>query len=126
VVAEVGDGDVVGLALAGATTSEQTHDPAVAEEFPIDLHSLQVAPEWQRQGVGRKLVAEVARLFSGDGVSGLMVRVLVDNPNVGFYERLGARRIGVQPYDWEGYATEEIVFGWGGLAGFFERSGDVG
>jgi hypothetical protein len=41
-----------------------------------------------------------------------LVSVLPENPYVGFYGHLGAVRVGSQPYVWEGYATEELLFGW--------------
>ncbi len=111
-VAEDERSGVIGLAMVGETTSSRVRDQSVAEQYPYDLHSLQVDPLWQRRGVGRRLVSGVADVLSNEGASHLLIRVLGDNPNRTFYERLGAVRIGSQPYDWEGYKTEEILYGW--------------
>lgn len=46
------------------------------------------------------------------GSSGLLVNVLSANLNVAFYEKLGATLIGTEPYDWEGFNTEELVYAW--------------
>jgi GNAT superfamily N-acetyltransferase len=112
IVAESGVDGVIGLALVGRTTAVHANDPRVLDRYPNDLHSLQVSPEWQGKGVGRRLVSRVAELLVEQGETGLLVRVLPENPNVGFYGHLGAVRVGSQPYVWEGYATEELLFGW--------------
>jgi GNAT superfamily N-acetyltransferase len=92
--------------------SPDDYEPAITSPYTHELLSLQVAPSWQRQGVGRRLLARVADEIGKENVTHLLVRVLVDNPNVAFYERLGAIPIARRPYDWEGYETEEILFGW--------------
>ena len=117
-VAESGVDGVIGLALVGRTTAEHANDPRVLDRYPNDLHSLQVSPEWQGRGVGRGLVSRVAELLVEQGETGLLVRVLAENPNVGFYERLGAVRVDSQVYDWEGYLAEELLYGWS-LGDFF-------
>ena len=50
------------------------------------------------------------------GEATLAVRVLEPNPNRSFYMRLGARAIGMQPYDWAGFATREVIYGWPDIA----------
>lgn len=111
-VAESASGEVVGLALLGETAAREGQAADLIAPFPYELRVLNVAPAWQRRGVGRRLVARVAAAVSRQGGARLLVAVLVDNPNVAFYERLGAVRLGSRPYDWEGYATEELLYGW--------------
>jgi hypothetical protein len=50
-----------------------------------------------------------------EGAHGLLVRTLADNPYKAFYERMGAVPVGTQPYNWEGYETEELLYGWDDL-----------
>ena len=101
---------VIGLALLNKRSdSDDSHDFDV---FSWELRTLQVDPAWQRQGIGRRLVSRVAAQVWQEGARHLLVRVLAENPNRAFYERLGARRLGTKPYDWEGYQTEEILYGW--------------
>ena len=99
------ESEVIGLAIDG-------YEPSIASRYSHELLSLQVAPFWQRHGVGRRLLSRIADELGKEKGTHLLVRVLVDNPNVAFYERLGATRIGKRPYEWEGYQTEEILFGW--------------
>jgi GNAT superfamily N-acetyltransferase len=110
-VAEAAE-EVIGLAMSAEITSEDHYEPWIASRYGHELLSLQVTPVWQRQGVGRRLVSRVADELGKEDATNLLVRVLVDNPNVAFYEWLGATEIGRHPYDWEGYKTEEILFGW--------------
>ena len=103
---------VIGLAMLCEITPEDDYEPFIASRYSHELRSIQVAPLWQRQGVGRRLLARIADELGQEQATHLLVRVLVDNPNLAFYERLGATRIGKRPYEWEGYETEEIILGW--------------
>ena len=104
--------EVIGLAMLCEITPEDDYEPFIASRYSHELRSIQVAPLWQRQGVGRRLLSRIADDLGQEQVTHLLVRVLVDNPNLAFYERLGATRIGKRPYEWEGYKTEEIILGW--------------
>lgn len=106
------ENEVIGLAMLSEITPDYGYEPSIASRYSQELLSLQVAPLWQRQGVGRRLVARIAVELGKQNITHLLVRVLADNPNVAFYERLGAVRVGSRPYEWEGYETEEIILGW--------------
>lgn len=111
-VAESKTDGVIGLVMSGKTRDRNIHNADILKQFPRELFTLQVDPAWQRRGLGRHLVYQTAQALKQEGLSQLLVRVLVDNPNLTFYEHLGAVRLGSGPYDWEGYHTEEILYGW--------------
>jgi GNAT superfamily N-acetyltransferase len=115
-VAEI-ENEVIGLAMVSQITPEDNYEPLIGSRYSHELLSIQVSPLWQRQGVGRHLRSRIAVELGKEKATRLLVRVLVDNPNVAFYERLGAIRIGKRPYDWEGYETEEIILGWEDIGG---------
>ena len=119
VVAEL-DGAVVGRALAGRDSRSVTSDE-IAARFPRDLTALHVDPSHLGRGIGRRLVGNVAGLLCDEGAGGLLVRTLADNPFKVFYGRMGAELLGSQPYDWEGYATHELLYGWDDLAALAAR-----
>jgi ribosomal protein S18 acetylase RimI-like enzyme len=62
------------------------------------LHHLAVAPAWQGNGVGRRLVAEVEARLRTHGCAKINLHVEPDNVEVaGFYDRIG-------------YVRRELVF----------------
>ena len=105
-VAESDSGDVIGFAAAGQEREQQTG--AVGEIFAIYL-----LKEYQGQGLGKQLFLEAARNLKREGYQSMMLWVLADNPNSGFYEAMGGaatKRKGIQigqdtldeiAYEWE-------------------------
>lgn len=102
--AQTADGRVAGCALGGP----QLNEPPFAGE----LFMMGVLPPHQGQGIGKGLVAAVARRLATAGIHSMCVRVLRANPNTAFYEHLGARTIREEPYDWNGVTLPQVVYGW--------------
>ncbi len=106
IVAEVAPAGLVGFAVGGRARGE----PPLG--YDGELISIYLLPEHQRKGIGRELVRRVARALLGAGYRGLIVRVLSANPARLFYERLGARSLGVDWVNIGGQDLEETVYGW--------------
>jgi N-acetylglutamate synthase-like GNAT family acetyltransferase len=62
----------------------------------LHLQSLAVDPVWQRQGIGRTLVAHVAELARSLGASRLSLYTVVETGNVIIFERLGFRVVSTE------------------------------
>jgi GNAT superfamily N-acetyltransferase len=62
-------------------------------ECELDL--MFVADAFQRRGIGRTLFADMAAAAHGRGYASLLI--VSHPPAAGFYERMGARRAGVEP-----------------------------
>jgi GNAT superfamily N-acetyltransferase len=60
-VAEVARTDAIGLAMARRRSADTSIDPEIAKGYGQELVTLQVDPAWQRRGVGRELVAVIAK-----------------------------------------------------------------
>lgn len=103
-VAQEPGGRVIGYALAGPVDD----DP----QFQAELFTLNMLPARQRQGVGRRLVVEIARRLAEQGIHSLKVGVLRINPNRPFYERLGGEYLYDRPHTWEGVVFPECFYGW--------------
>ncbi len=88
-----------------------SHDSELAN-YESELNVLMVDTPWQRQGIGRQLIARAAAELWCQGVKSMLVGVQVDNPNRAYYKHLGGRLVGRRPLDWAGYQTEEILYGW--------------
>lgn len=85
-IAELESGSVGGFALFCANYSTFLAQPG------IWLEDLFVRPEYRAQGIGRMLLAELARLSVARGCGRLEWAVLDWNePSIGFYKSLGAR-----------------------------------
>ena len=98
--------------LVGGYTSGVFSDAAIAAVYPREIVSLHVAPEWQHRGVGRSLVRTASDWLITRNAKTVAVRALEPNPNRAFYVRLGAEEVASQPYDWAGFVTREIIYGW--------------
>lgn len=85
-VAESNSGGVVGLALLNRISQPNDTDQFFNREYSHELRSIQIHPTWQQQGIGQRLVSRVANKVIHDGSINLLVRMLVENPNMGFYE----------------------------------------
>jgi ribosomal protein S18 acetylase RimI-like enzyme len=113
-VAETDEGRVVGCAMGGPQEGEPP--------YQAELYVLNILPAYQRHGLGRRLVACTAARLAAAGMRSMLVRVLSMNPNRAFYERLGARFIREEPYDWDGVLMQESVYGWPSTAGLIGNS----
>lgn len=61
--------------------------------FEGQLNKIYLLREYQRLGLGRRLVGEVARRFLSQGVSSMFLFGEAANPSNAFYEALGAEKL---------------------------------
>ena len=107
---ETGSGDVVGLASGGP---ERTGD----ETYRGELYLVYLLEEHQRRGLGRRLVAAVARRLVEDGFGSMLLWVARDNhPACRFYEALGGEPVGSRTIDIAGTGVAEVAYGWQDVA----------
>jgi len=85
-VAEDARGELVGFAKG------TRHDGGVPG-FAGELNKIYVLRRFQRHGLGRWLVAQVARRFLTEGVTSMLLLGDAKSPSNGFYEHLGAERL---------------------------------
>lgn len=109
------DGEVIGFA-AGNMLREPRYD------LDAELSAVYLRPAFQRAGIGRRLVQEVARAQRAHGATGLIVWVIARN-KIGraFYESLGGELLVEQPFQWDGMDLVEAGFGFDDLAALSER-----
>ena len=86
--------------------------------FSGEVFTLYVAPDWQNQGIGRRLMIALFRRLVAVGRRSAIVWVLRDNPSRFFYERLGARQVSRRAFAVGGSAVEAVAYGWRDLPGF--------
>jgi ribosomal protein S18 acetylase RimI-like enzyme len=86
--------------------------------FTGEVFTLYVAPDWQNQGIGRRLLIALFRRLVVAGRHSAILWVLRDNPARFFYERLGAQQVARKSLAVGGAAIEATAYGWRDLPGF--------
>ncbi len=82
-----------------------------------ELTAVYLLPEWQRAGIGRRLVQKVARTLQAQGSDSLLVWVIADNTMArNFYEELGGALLVKQKFNWDGLELMEAGYGWQNLS----------
>ena len=93
--------------------------------FDAELSAVYLEPEYQRQGLGRRLVARVAAAQRSHGATGLLVWVIAGNKAARtFYETLGAELLLEQPFNWDGMDLVEAGYGWRDLPALVGSGGE--
>lgn len=83
-VIERRDGQLIGFAKG----TRSAHP-----EFSGQLNKIYLLREYQRLGLGRRLVGHVARRFLSQGISSMILFAEPQNPSCAFYEALEAERL---------------------------------
>jgi ribosomal protein S18 acetylase RimI-like enzyme len=104
-VAEKKSNEIVGFITGG---DESQRDWIYSGE----IYTLYVQKDYQRQGVGLKLVAALANQLKGLGVFAMQVRVLKQNPNRRFYECINGIALCTQRLLFAGTILDAVVYGW--------------
>lgn len=86
--------------------------------FSGEVFTLYVAPDWQNQGIGRRLLIAMFRRLVAAGRRSAIVWVLRDNPSRFFYERLGAQQVSHKRLAVGGAAVDAVAYGWHDLPGY--------
>ena len=104
-VAEDGDGSVVGYSL-----SRIVEDPIGAGE----VAALHVLPSLKKSGIGRKLLKQSVSELITRGVTSIVIWTLVNNPSRGFYEHFEGQYFTEK--DWNidelNFSTKEVCYLW--------------
>lgn len=85
-VIERQNGDLVGFAKGVPYTGD-------LRGFAGELNKIYLLREYQRLGLGQRLVGHIARRFLTQGISSMLLFGEAQNPSNGFYEALGAERL---------------------------------
>ena len=107
-VAEV-NGRVVGWAVGGPNREADT-------DHTGELYVIYLLPEYQRRGIGLKLIVTTAAWLLDRGLRSMIVWVLAANwPARRFYEALGGAYLREQQINIGGTLLPEVAYGWSDL-----------
>lgn len=122
-VAVADDGALMGVGMCGPPHPWEADEPARLAVPTGEVLALYVAPEHQRHGAGRALVEHLADFLASQGISRLIIGVLVANTAArAFYESLGGHFIGVRDHVDEEVVLDEAVYEWRDLTTTAEAS----
>ena len=104
-VAEDESRRIVGFASGGPR-----HDGDAV--YAGELYAIYLLRVWQGQGVGRRLVAAVARTLAERDMRSMLLWVFAENPARRFYEALGGQYLAEQQFELGGRMLTEVGYGW--------------
>ena len=110
------NGQIVGFTAGGAERSGKYH-------YQGEVYALYLLAAYQRQGIGRQLVAAVVEQMANVGMKSLLIWVLTENPARHFYEALGGVVAASQLVTIGGVSYEETGYGWSNVDMLFKRRG---
>jgi ribosomal protein S18 acetylase RimI-like enzyme len=108
------DGNILGFGSCGRNRS--------GAEFAGEVFTLYVAPDWQNQGIGRRLLLTLFERLAAQGCGSAIIWVLRDNPGRFFYQRLGGREVQHKIFAVGGKRIEAAGFAWRDLPRYLETA----
>ncbi|HEX2081465.1 MAG TPA: GNAT family N-acetyltransferase [Longimicrobium sp.] len=81
------DGELVGFAQANGYAEPDQPD------YGGELNKIYLLREYQRRGLGRRLMGRVARRFLDQGITSMLLFADAGNPSCAFYEALGGEKL---------------------------------
>ena len=86
-------------------------------ELDAELSAVYLKRDYQRAGLGHRLVGAVVEAQRAQGATGMIVWTIAGNkPARAFYEQLDAELLIEQPFQWDGMDLVEAGYGWRDLA----------
>ncbi|MFJ7511829.1 GNAT family N-acetyltransferase [Peribacillus simplex] len=104
-VAENNEGKVVGFISGGKRETNQVEDSG-------DLTAIYILENYQRMGIGKKLIKELFLKFEELGFKTIFVEVLEDNKSRYFYEAFGAELLKTEKIKMAGAELNLLVYVW--------------
>jgi GNAT superfamily N-acetyltransferase len=105
VVAENEQDELAGFASSGA----KREGP---QAYAGEVYAIYILQPYQKQGIGRKLLAASAQRLIENEMASMLLWVLADNPARGFYEHLGGQWLEEKSIEIGGVALLEVAYGW--------------
>ena len=80
-----------------------------------EVYLLYVEPDFQNQGLGRRLLDALFRQLHADGFDTAVLWMLAENPTRFFYEGLGGELVGQRTDTFAGVDVDEVAYAWSDL-----------
>jgi ribosomal protein S18 acetylase RimI-like enzyme len=116
-VAVHGEDGVIGFGSCGTARGQPN--------FTGEIFTLYVAPDWQNQGVGRRLLLAMFGRLAAQGHGSAVIWVLRENPARFFYQRLGGKEVRRKLIPFNRNKLPASGYGWHDLPGFLAANVDA-
>jgi ribosomal protein S18 acetylase RimI-like enzyme len=113
-VAEVEGRGIVGFADFGDPRGE-------IEGYDGELYSIYILPEFQRRGIGRRLVKLGVGFLMANSRRSMYLLTLQASPYRTFYDKLGGRIVRKRQIRIEGLPYTELIYAWSDLTALADR-----
>jgi ribosomal protein S18 acetylase RimI-like enzyme len=110
-IAENDDGKIVGFINGGAERTGRYL-------YYGELYAIYLLEDYQRQGLGKKLVLQLTEVLKEQKFKNMLVWVLNDNPSKRFYESLNPEKVDEKTINIGGVDLVEVAYGWSHLSAF--------
>jgi len=104
-VAADNSGEIIGFVRGGPIHFD---DP----EYTAEIYTLYLLKSQQGHGLGRGLLAAIAKRLRQDGHTNLFLWTHVRNPARGFYEKLGGVAVRTTQRTLKGIVYDDVGYGW--------------
>lgn len=82
-----------------------------------EINAIYLRPQWQRCGIGKRLLHKAARSLQAMGCNSCVIWVIDGNSQArNFYEELGGEILVEQDFNWDGLELTEVGYGWQDLS----------
>ena len=109
-VAETQEPRIVGFACGGLESEG-------SQSYRGEIYSIYLLQDYQRMGLGRRLLLSVARQLLKDGLGSVLLWVFEDNQGARqFYESLGGEVVRRKEINIGGADLVEVAYGWKDIA----------
>ena len=83
--------------------------------YPAEVYTLYVLPDWQDQGIGRRLLIALFDEIAAKGAHSAFLWVLSRNPTRFFYEAMGGAPVAERQERFAGALLDETAYAWSDL-----------
>ena len=97
--------EIVGFVTGGKESSGSL-------AFDAEVYTLYILPDYQRRGIGNRLLRAVADALHSAGSGSLVIWVLKGNPAVEFYRKMGGMQVAEKTTPLGDTRYPEVAFGW--------------
>ncbi|WP_053220484.1 GNAT family N-acetyltransferase [Virgibacillus senegalensis] len=104
-VVEKEDGDIIGFVSGGKERTKRFG-------YDGEIYAIYLLADYQRQGLGTKMLAAFTDEMVKEGYQSMLVWVLTKNPSSKFYAKHGARQIEKEDTTIGEGTYQESAFGW--------------